>query len=347
MPFRVAVALAILIAGATATAVPASADDGRIGIRLLEAPVDRRDDPRARVYVIDHLNPGTSIERRIEVANNAPTPRTVELYPAGAAIEDDAFTIAEDRTPNELSGWISVDRPSVDLGPYERTTVLATVDVPAAASRGERYAVVWAQASASTASPGAGNVGVVHRVGIRVYLDVGPGGEPPSSFAIGELTVSRRPDGVPTITADVRNTGERALDLSGSLNLTDGPGAMRAGPYPVVLGATLAPGTSGQVVVELDARLPDGPWTAELTLTSGLLKETSTVTLTLPPPGSTSRAAVTAGRPFLAYALAGVALVVLVAAGLLAARHRDRIAARRPRARRASAGVRPAGRTRP
>ncbi|MEV0727526.1 hypothetical protein [Polymorphospora sp. NPDC050346] len=347
MPSRAAVVLAILIAGATAAAVPASADDGRIGIRLLEAPVDRRDDPRARVYVIDHLNPGTKIERRIEVANNAPTPRTIELYPAGAAIEDDAFTIAEDRTANELSGWISLDRPSVDLDPYSRTTVLATVDVPAAAARGERYAVVWAQASAPTGSPGAGNVGVVHRVGIRVYLDVGPGGEPPSSFEIGDLTASRRPDGVPTITADVRNTGERALDLSGSLNLADGPGAMRAGPYPVTLGTTLAPGTAGQVVVELDARLPDGPWTAELTLASGLLKETSTVTLTLPPPGASTRATAGDGRPFLGWTLVGVAVVALVAAGLLAVRHRDRIAARRPRARRASAGVRPAGRTRP
>lgn len=44
--------------------------------------------------------------------------------------------------------------------------------------------MVWAE----TASTGSGNVRRVDRVGIRVYLDVGPGGEAPSDFAIGPGT---------------------------------------------------------------------------------------------------------------------------------------------------------------
>jgi hypothetical protein len=44
---------------------PSPAADGLLGIRLLEAPVERRDDPRARLYVVDHVTPGTTITRRL------------------------------------------------------------------------------------------------------------------------------------------------------------------------------------------------------------------------------------------------------------------------------------------
>jgi hypothetical protein len=49
--------------------VPPAATAGTIGVRLLDAPVTAGDDPRARVYIVDHLAPGTVIHRRIEVSN--------------------------------------------------------------------------------------------------------------------------------------------------------------------------------------------------------------------------------------------------------------------------------------
>ncbi|MEU6432166.1 hypothetical protein ABZ860_40205 [Microbispora sp. NPDC046973] len=52
--------------------------------------------------------------------------------------------------------------------------------------------------------------------------------------------------GHPVLAAQVRNTGGRALDLSGSLSLSEGPGGLRAGPYPAVLGVTLRPGETGR-----------------------------------------------------------------------------------------------------
>jgi hypothetical protein len=52
--------------------------------------------------------------------------------------------------------------------------------VPVNLRNGERYAVLWAQVVSPKDSRH--NVAVVHRVGVRVYLDVGPGGEPASDF---------------------------------------------------------------------------------------------------------------------------------------------------------------------
>src|SRR5260221_2820732 len=43
--------------------------DGSIGLRLVDVPTGARDDPRARLYVFDHLLPRTVIHRRIDVSN--------------------------------------------------------------------------------------------------------------------------------------------------------------------------------------------------------------------------------------------------------------------------------------
>lgn len=123
---------------------------------------------------------------------------------------------------------------------------------------------------------------MINRVGIRLYLDVGPGGDPPSDFGIEQLTPGRTEGGLPVVRATVRNTGERALDLSGRLWLSDGPGGLHAGPFQVRTGTTLAPGDSAAVLVHLDPRLPDGPWRVRLTLESGRVRHTVTGTLTFP-----------------------------------------------------------------
>jgi hypothetical protein len=261
----------------------AGSPSGRFGIRLMEAPVSRRDDPRAQVYIVDHLPPGAVIHRRIEISNSSPRELRPWLYSGAAAVGGDRFTFAPGNTPNELSRWISVDRPSFAIPPHTRTQVRATVKVPRQASSGERYAVIWAQ----VASPkdAKHNVSLVHRVGIRVYLDVGPGGEPASDFEVQGMIPGRAADGRPQLQAMVRNTGHRALDLNGTLTLSDGPGSLRAGPFLATPGTTLAPGEGGPVMVTLDRRLPAGPWKADLHLYSGRVKRSANAVITFPAAG--------------------------------------------------------------
>ena len=64
--------------------------------------------------------------------------------------------------------------------------------------------------------------------------------------------------------------------------MSEGPGGLRAGPFPVKLGAALPPGNSRVVTVRLDKRLPRGPWHAQIRLRSGFLQRGASATLTFP-----------------------------------------------------------------
>jgi hypothetical protein len=246
---------------------------GSIGIRLIEAPVALQDDPRAHVYIIDHLHQGRTIRRRIEVSSGLDHPERLTLYAAGATVARGRFQFLEGRSQDELSSWITVDPRSVELAPDGAATATVTIAVPRGASDGERYAVVWASTPPSVAT--GGGVATVNRVGIRVYLSVGQGGEPPVDFRIESLTALRDRSGRPVVSASVVNTGGRAIDVSGRLRLTDGPGGTSAGPFEVQTGATIGIGQRAPVRVVLDPDLPPGPWTATMTLRSDLVERTA------------------------------------------------------------------------
>ncbi|MFF5113558.1 hypothetical protein [Streptosporangium sp. NPDC000509] len=311
---------AALLAHTMIGAPAAVADPGRgearptgknsIGIRLLEIPANRTDDPRSHVFIVDHVNPGTTFSRRVEVHNASNKPQHLQLYAAGADISHGRFTFAPERTGNELSSWIGLNRPSILLPPHERASVRAVVAVPKWASEGERYAVIWAEVSTAGGEDQEG-ITLVNRVGIRTYLDVGPGGEPPTDFSIGELVPQRTEDGQPRIQALVANTGRRAIDLEGRLSLSEGPSSLSAGPFPIDRGTTLAPGQQGTVIALLGKDLPDGPWKFSLTLNSGRVNRTQTGTLTFPhKPGTFGLAAsVDSSLPLILAFVGGVAFI--------------------------------------
>ncbi len=257
---------------------------GTIGIRLLDIPVNTHGDDRALLYIVDHLAPGTVIHRRIEVSNSTASAEHVALYAAAASIDHGAFLVADAHTPDELSTWTSLDRNavSVDAGGQSQATV--RIAVPADAAPGERYAVIWAEVR--SAPRGTDAVVQVNRVGIRMYLSVGFGNPPAEDFSIDSLTATRSPEGAPMVLATVHNTGGRALDMRGTLELEHGPGGLNAGPFPASLGTTLAPGDTGTVTVPLDAQVPAGPWDARIDLQSGLLERTARATITFPAAGA-------------------------------------------------------------
>ncbi len=255
---------------------------GGIGVRLLPEPGDAGRDPRAQLYIVEHLPPGSVLSRRIEVINTTQDPATVSLYAAGATIEDGHFVGADDRSANDLSTWSSVLPASVDLPGGGSAIVTVMITVPSDAEPGERFAAVWAEVRSGTTS----GILQINRVGIRLYVSVGLGAAPASDFTIVSLTAQRSLDGFPSVVATVRNTGGRALDIVGSLELLNGPGGLRAGPFPVNLGTTLSVGDIEQVTIELDQRIPNGPWDAELTLHSGLLERSAKALITFPESGS-------------------------------------------------------------
>ncbi len=259
---------------------------------------------------MDHLAPGTTIQRRIEVSNTTASSEHIVLYPAAATIAKGSFLGAAGHTPNEVSTWTSVDPGASDVPAGERVTATVTIDVPSDAPPGEQYGVVWAEASSPSTESG---VTLVTRVGIRIYLSVGPGGPPAADFTIDSLTAERSPEGHPVVLATVQNTGGRALDMSGTLELSAGPGGLSAGPFPATLGTTLAIGDTQPVTIVLDEEIPAGPWDARITLRSGLLERSARATITFPAAGASPSVRTTPVRPgWQSPAIAALTVILLL-----------------------------------
>jgi CheY-like chemotaxis protein len=294
---------------------------GSIGIRLVDAPVSAREDPRARVYIVDHLNPGTVITRRIEISNTTASTARIALYPAAASIDKGSFLGGAGHAVNDLSTWTAIAPSEPDVPADGKLMATVTITVPADAAPGEQYGVIWAEAR--SADSGGGGVTQVSRVGIRLYVSVGPGGAPAANFSIDSLTAERSASGEPTVVASVHNTGGRALDMNGSLELKGGPGGLSAGPFPASLGTTLAIGATEPVTIVLDKALPAGPWDARITLKSGLVEQSASAIITFPATGSAAAVATNAkksGLPKTALALVGAGVVLVLA--LIAFRRR-------------------------
>jgi hypothetical protein len=295
---------------------------GSMGVQLLEVPLSAYSDPRAHLYIIDHLHPGTTIHRRIEISNTTASTLHVVMYPAAAVITQGAFVGAAAHTPNELSTWTSVLPGSSDVPSGGHAIATVTIAVPRDAPPGEQYGVVWAE-TRSSARAGEG-IAQVSRVGIRLYLSIGPGGAPASKFTIESLTGKRSSDGQPEVLASVRNTGGRALDMSGTLQLSAGPGGLSAGPFPADLGTTLAIGATEPIMIMLDRQIPDGPWHALVTLRSGLLERSARATIDFP---------ATATHHTSYHLIAGLVILLLLVgmfAALLMRRRRNRPASEPP-----------------
>jgi hypothetical protein len=305
-----------VVVAAPASASTRVAAPGSIGLRLLDVPVTAHADPRAQIYIVDHLAPGTIIDRRIEISNTTASSADIVLYPAGATIANGSFLGAAGHTPNDLSTWTSVSPDASDVPAGGRLTATVTITVPSDAAPGEQYGVVWAETRSAPAA--GGGVIQVNRVGIRLYLSVGPGGPPAANFTIESLTAERLPDGEPVVLATVHNTGGRALDMNGTLQLLGGPGELSAGPFPATLGTTLGIGDTEPVTIAVDKRIPAGPWDARITLHSGLLERSARATITFPDTGASPPVNIGSTRPGWLYpAIAGlVALGLGIAAQL-------------------------------
>ncbi|MFJ4516605.1 hypothetical protein [Streptomyces sp. NPDC088816] len=88
-----AAGLFVLPAAATAHPAP-EVPRITLGVKLLEAPVERKDDPRASSYIVDHLAPGSTIHRRVEVANDSSEPSQGTKPPPTRALADADLTIS-------------------------------------------------------------------------------------------------------------------------------------------------------------------------------------------------------------------------------------------------------------
>jgi hypothetical protein len=275
----------LLLAGLTIPAggaLAASQPDpgtGTIGVRLLPSPSAPSGDPLARTYSIASVTPGARLTRDVEISNTTPETMPVLAYAAAASVNGAVFGFADGHTQNDVSSWTRVSRPSIDIAAGETVLENVTIRVPRNAAGGEHYAVIWAEASAST--PSGGGVRLVNRVGIRVYLTVAKGGAEAPMFTLSGLHAERS-GGEALIAAVVHNAGGSTLTATGHVTLADGPSGLRAGPFPITLRQPIAPGGSASVTAPIGSTLPVGPWRVRMIVRSGGLTRAITGTLTFP-----------------------------------------------------------------
>ena len=253
------------------------------GVRLVDVPVSEADNPRAYRYIIGYLPTETVIHRRILIMNDESRAARFSVYPDAAHIANGLFIGDTGATRNELTTWISVQHQTVVLAPGASAMDMVTVKVPRGATRGEHYGVIWVQQTAKPSKHGGFGLTEISRVGVRMYLAVGRGGTPPTSFDIDSITGGRQLSGQPVITAHVTNTGGRAIDLNGSVQLTGGPGDTSSAAFPAQKTVTLAPGQSWNVTFAAPKSLPSGSWHATVSLASGMTTATGTATVRFAP----------------------------------------------------------------
>lgn len=322
---------AVLLVGAVAACLvappvsaapqaPHAAGPG-LTLGLVDVPAVAKDNPLARAYILDQLTPGQQIVRRLLVTNGTGSATVVSLYPSAAQVAQGGFLIGTGASPNELTRWTTISPSSVPLAADASQQVTVTITVPADATSGERYEGLVAALPPSSEGHG---LQLENRVAVRTYLSVSSPSSPVPApdFTISALQAARLGDGTEQVTATVTNTGGRALNLAGTLRLSHGPGGLSAGPFITTGARTLAIGASGTVSVRLDRRIPVGPWTARIDVTSGLLTRSATGTITFPVAAGTQAAPVTAhavpitrNRHVLGLIAAG--LICLVVFGLL------------------------------
>ena len=262
----------------------APAPQGAFGVRLVDVPVSESDNPRAYRYIVDYLPTGTVIHRRILILNQEARTARFTVYADAAHISGGQFVGYTGATRNELTRWVSVQHRAVTLAAGKSVMDMITIEVPRNATRGEHYGVIWVQQTAKPRTREGGfGVTEVSRVGVRLYLAVGRGGAPPTSFDITSITGRRAAAGQPVIIAHVNNTGGRAIDLNGTVRLADGPGNTSSGPFAAKQIVTLAPDQSWNLTFALPKSLPGGSWRATVTLASGITKATATATVQLGP----------------------------------------------------------------
>lgn len=258
-----------------------TADTGGIGIRIFETSAATHQDPLARSYIVNRLAPGASVRRQVEVTNGTHSVANVSVYPAAATLLHGEFAFAGGHSRNELSSWTSVSSPTLRLSPGARAIETVTIHAAKDAASSERYGVIWAEVSVQAS--GSRGVTLANRVGIRMYVSVGPGGTPPLNFVIGALSAKRAAaSGQALLLAKVHNKSRRTIAISGNLTLSHGPGGVRAGPFAAKLALPLSPGATKLLTIRLDKRLPRGPWRAELRLQSGTVRRIVTAQITFP-----------------------------------------------------------------
>lgn len=175
---------------------------------------------RDRSYVVRTVKPGDELADRLLAVNLTDAPIELDVAPVDATVTGDG-QFAPGAAAEGDGRWITVTPTRVRVPARSTRPVDVRIRVPADAAAGDHIAAVVAQKAGPPT--GSGNVRLVQRVGVRVYLTVDGTGESSRqggqsrSFEIKDL---RWVDG--TFEVDIQNTGDLLVEPLGSLTISRG-----------------------------------------------------------------------------------------------------------------------------
>jgi hypothetical protein len=190
---------------------------------------------RAFTYETD---PGTQIQDSFLITNAGDTEAEFIIYATDAFndIETGNFSLLKaEEEPRDLGSWITPASERLTIGPGLQATVPFNLLIPSDATPGDHSAGIVASVLTETEQDGS-TVLLEQRVGVRMYLTVS--GAPVASVEVQALTSSFTPSLNPfapgdlTVTYEVRNTGNKRVDVTQALHAS--------GIFGIPLGTTTA-----------------------------------------------------------------------------------------------------------
>lgn len=211
---------AFVLALAVAVAAPLPASGAETAEFSLRPDRPASAEARDRSYVVRTVQPGDEFTDRLLAVNLTDAPLELDVAPVDATITADG-QFAPGATAEADGRWVAVAPNRVRVPARGTMPVDVRIRVPADAAAGDHIAAVVAQKAGGPT--GSGNVRLVQRVGVRVYLTVQSSGESSRtgglvrSFEIKDLRWTHG-----TFEIDVQNTGDLLVEPLGTLTISRG-----------------------------------------------------------------------------------------------------------------------------
>ena len=178
--------------------VAAAATSGEQAMRILTSP------PR----VLASVTPGATSTTSVLVVHQSRSSVSLLVRAADLAPDPDgaSFGILSDvgDAPRGAGRWLTVDRPTLALGPGEQATVRVTIRVPPDADAGGHYGAIVVETTPNADGSSSEREEVELRVRLATHVNVLVPGDVEYAASISDFRTSRRADG----RIDVRGTFE-------------------------------------------------------------------------------------------------------------------------------------------
>lgn len=237
-------ALALLaLAGSVAAREP-----GTVTFGIAPGSRPASTDPRAAYAIVDHIDAGDRLERRLRFHNGTEEEITVDFTDEAARLREGAFGFGDVGAENELTRWVDVTPRRAAVPPGDDADVRVSLRVPRDVRPREHYGMVWAAIGPTARSGSTTRT----RVGVRMYVHVGDG-DHRTAFAVERVRPSRTSGGDARVQVRVANTGARAVDVVGTV------GVDRASSERARFAIAVAPHSAADATVALEVDAPDEP----------------------------------------------------------------------------------------